>query len=391
MARTVFVTEAQVKAAQMLVDRDLALGREPDPATRQIAEARPGHKASGRGTSRPDTVRFWEVLDDAEREALRAIASWETYPAGTRLITEGEKADHVIVLLGGRVKISVAEDGGERVVAVRGRGQLVGERAAFQVRVRSATVTALEMVWALAVPSEDFAVFLRNHPRVPGILDDQIYGRLTEPSTRSGDDLMVRRSPYRMEALNGENCTVLLSDVIEADHARTDSDRLLIREALWRMTDEALQGLHDVRNLVRGDGILTVVPPSTSTVEVMTRLLDELPGAIERHNRSHPVAANFQLQLAVNVGPVFSDVANVSGQAVDVASLLLEAPHFKKTIVNSSASLGIIISPFIYETSIRPGEDLNEVASYTATPVEIGKSSTTAWMRVIPPSQAAAA
>jgi len=339
MAETIFVTEAQVRAAQMLVDRDQALGREPDPATRQIAEARPEHPAGSRGASLPGTVRFWEALDDAEREALRAVASWETYTPGTRLMTEGERSDHVIVILGGRAKISVDEAGRERVLAVRGLGQLVGESGAFQVSVRSDTVTALEMVWALAVRSEDFAVFLRNHPRVLGILHDQNYRRLAEgppaSGAQSGEDLAAQRSPRRLEVLNGENCTVLLSDVIEADHARTDSDRLLIREALWSMTAAALQDIPDMWSFDRGDGLLTVVPPSISTEEVMTRLLKELPGAIERHNRSHHVGANFQLQLAVNVGPVFGNAAGVSGQAIDVASLLLEAPHFEKTIVNS--------------------------------------------------------
>ena len=105
MAETIFVTEAQVKAAQMLVDRDRAFGREPDPATRQIAEARPGHPVGRRGASPPGTVRFWEALDDAERQALRAVASWETYAPGTRLMIEGEKSDRVIVILGGRAKI----------------------------------------------------------------------------------------------------------------------------------------------------------------------------------------------------------------------------------------------------------------------------------------------
>lgn len=394
MAETIFVTEAQVKAAQMLVDRDRAFGREPDPATRQIAEARPGHPVGSRGASPPGTVRFWEALDDAERQALRAVASWETYAPGTRLMIEGEKSDRVIVILGGRAKISVDEAGRERVLAVRGLDQLVGESGVFQVSVRSATVTALELVWGLAVSSEDFAVFLSNHPRVLGILHDQNLRRLTEgppaSGTQSGEDLAPQRSPHRLEALTGENCTVLRCGVIEADHARTDSDRLLIREALWSMMAEALQDIPDVWILDRDEGLLTVAPPSIPTTEVMKRLLKELPGAIERHNTSHHVGANFQLQLAVNVGPVLGDAAAVSGEAIDVASLLLEAPHFKKTIVNSSARLGIIISPFIYETFIRPGQDLNEEASYTQTPVEIRGSSTTAWMRVIPANPAPA-
>jgi CRP-like cAMP-binding protein len=394
MTKTIVVTEAQVKAAQMLLDRDRAVGRPPDPATRQIAEARPRRPAGSGGAARPGTVRFWELLNDAEREALRAVASWETYAAGTRLVTQGDKADHVIVILGGRAKISVEEDGRERVVAVRGLGQLVGERGAHQdahedqAKVRSATMTALEMVWALAVRSEDFAAFLRNHPRVLGILDEQIYRRLTERSARSGEDFAPQRPPGRQEALSGENCTVMLFYVVEADQRRTTGDRLLIREALWRMTAEALQGIPGVWSFESGDGLLTVVPPSIPTTEVMARILRELPGAIERHNSSHHASANFQLQLAVNVGPVFGDAGEVSGEAIDVASLLLEAPHFKQAIVDSSASLGIIISPFIYETFIRPGSDLNEVASYTQTPVEIRKSSTTAWMRVIPPNLA---
>ena len=188
---------------------------------------------------------------------------------------------------------------------------------------------------------------------------------------------------------------------VKAAQMLVDRDRAFGREpdpaTRWSIMAEALQDLPDVWILDRDGGLLTVVPPSIPTTEVMKRLLKELPGAIERHNTSHHVVANFQLQLAVNVGPVLGDAAAVSGEAIDVASLLLEAPHFnleaphfKKTIVNSSARLGIIISPFIYETFIRPGQDLNEEASYTQTPVEIRGSSTTAWMRVIPANPALA-
>jgi class 3 adenylate cyclase len=175
----------------------------------------------------------------------------------------------------------------------------------------------------------------------------------------------------------------LLSDVIGfGAHARTDSDRILIREALGTVTT-ALQGIPDVWTLDRGDGLLAVLPPSISTAEFMSRLLKELPAAIERHNGSQHASAQLQLRLAINVGPVFGDAAGVAGEAITVASRLLEAPHFQEAIVNSAASLGIVISPFVYETFIRPGPDLSEVASYTQVPVEIRGSSTVAWMKVI--------
>lgn len=418
MAEKIFVTDAQVKAAQILVDRDRALGREPDPATRKIAEARREHSAGSSpgspGATRRTAVNFWDALDAAEQEALGSVASMRTYPAGAVLMTQGEPADHIIVLLGGRTKISVAGDGRERVLAVRGLGQLVGERAAFQGSVRSATVAALEVVWALVVQNEDFTDFLRDHPRVLGILHDQLYDRLTEGPTKYGrdegdrdrarsgpdvgmantgqvgDDLAADRPRRRLEVLNGENCTVVLSDAygFNAD-ALNVSDRFLIREALQTMMATALHGIPDMWTIDRGDDFLTVVQPSTPTAEVMSRLLKELPPAIEWHNKSQPAAARFQLRLAVNVGPVYGDATSSYGEAVIVATPLLEASDFEEASVNRTASLAIVISPFVYETVIKYGPDLDEMATYTQVPVEVRGSSTTAWLKVIPGDPAA--
>lgn len=413
MREKIFVTEAQVKAAQMLVDRDRALGREPDLATRKIAEAH-RERSAGRSPGSPSAARltaisFWDALDPAEQEALGSVASMRTYAAGARLMTRGEQADHVIVILGGRTKISVDRDGRERILAVRGPGQLVGERAVLQASVRSATVTALDVVWALVVQSEDFAAFLSDHPRVLTILYDQFYDRLTEvpieygrdegaedrlrsrpdASTATtgqvGDDLAADRPRRRLEVLNGENCTVVLYDASGfGGNAPTVSDRPLIRDALRAMMDTALQGIPDMWTKDRGDHFLTVVGPSAPTTEVMSRLLNELPAAIEQHNKSHPASARFQLRLAVNVGPVYGDAAYVYGEAIIVAEPLLKVSQFDGASVSSAANLAIVISPFVYETAIKYGPDLAELASYTPVPVEVGGSSTTAWMKVIP-------
>ena len=58
MVQKIFVTDAQLEAARMLVERDRALGRETDQATRLIADQkldsdppRPDH--SWQSTSRP--------------------------------------------------------------------------------------------------------------------------------------------------------------------------------------------------------------------------------------------------------------------------------------------------------------------------------------------------
>ena len=67
----------------------------------------------------------------------------------------------------------------------------------------------------------------------------------------------------------------------------------------------------------------------------------------------------------MNVGPVVSHMNGVSGEAIIVAARLVEAPDFKQALARSTASLGVIASPFVYETVVRHGSDSREVASYT--------------------------
>ena len=350
---------------------------------------------------------FWDVLDPIEREALRSMASWRTFAAGARLMEEGERADHVMVILGGRAKVCVDENGSERVLAVRGLGQLVGERGALKVRVRSATVIALDMIWALVVQTKDFAAFVSAHPRVLDIVQNQLYQRRTEEpagyghatdgpdrfwaepvtSTTAADqpdnNHRAGHSRRHSRPLNGENCTVFLTDVVGfGAHTRTDGDRLLIREALFRMTQTAMQSMPDAQSEDRGDGFLTVVPPNVSTARVIDQLLKELPAAIELHNSTQREPARFKLRLAVNVGPVVSDTMGVSGEAIIVVARLVEAPSFKKAIGESAVSLGVIASPFVYETVIRHGSNQSDVASYSRVPVEVKESDTTAWMKL---------
>ncbi len=100
--------------------------RSAPPRTDDWQEARtsPGSRAQIGQTAGEEARRlgstaisFWDALDPTEREALRSVASWRTFAAGATLMREGERADHVLVILGGRTRISVDENGSERVLA----------------------------------------------------------------------------------------------------------------------------------------------------------------------------------------------------------------------------------------------------------------------------------
>jgi len=384
-----------------------ALARQSSLEDPYQAERTDGSNHEGFLASRSTSVNFWESLYPTEREALRSMASWRTFAAGARLMEEGERADYVMVILGGQVKICIDENGSERVLAVRGLGQLVGERGALKVSVRSATVIALDMIWALVVQTKDFAAFISAHPRVLDIVQNQLYQRHTEAPAGYGydsDDLggfraepanttaaadqtdnnyRAGHSRRQSQPLKGENCTVFLTDVVGfGARTRTDGDRLLIRDALSRMTQAAMQGMPDAQSEDRGDGFLTVVPPNVSTARVIDQLLRELPAALELHNSTQRESVRFKLRLAVNVGPVVSDTMGVSGEAIIVVARLVEAPSFKKAIAESMVSLGVMASPFVYETVIRHSSNPSDVASYSRVPVEVKESDTTAWMKL---------
>jgi hypothetical protein len=349
-------------------------------------------------------IGFWAALDPTERDAFRSVAISRTFAAGDTLIAEGDHADHVVVILSGRVKICVGIHGVQRVIAERGPGQLVGERGALRIGVRSASVIALYMVRGLVVRTADFASFVSAHPRVLAIVEDQIYDRLDhEAKGGAGNASYLPQDDGRRETataawfgasfpvghpaqqvLIGENCTVILSDVVGfGARSRTDEDRRVIREALFGMTHAALQDLPDTWSWDdRGDGLLTIVPPSVPTALVIRHLHEQLPAALREHNRAHRDPARIRLRVGINVGPVVSDTMGVTGEAIIITARLVEAPLFKEAMARGQAGLGIIASAFIYDNVIR--HDLG-LSGYSLVQADVKESSLQAWMKLFGP------
>lgn len=121
-----------------------------------------------------DTQRFegfGSALTSAETEDLVQRGARRRFKRGDFLMTEGEASDHVALLLSGRAKVaSHSSDGMEVVLAIRGPGDLLGELSALDGEARSASVTAMEPVEVLLVPSNRFEGFLEDHPRLALLL-----------------------------------------------------------------------------------------------------------------------------------------------------------------------------------------------------------------------------
>lgn len=116
---------------------------------------------------------------------LREEGRPRRFRTGATLFHEGDHSDWIGLVVKGRVKISCyGADGRERLVAVIGPGELLGELSAIDGEPRSATATALEPLDVHVLTSDEFVALLEANPGATlGILRSVI-GRLRDSDKR---------------------------------------------------------------------------------------------------------------------------------------------------------------------------------------------------------------
>jgi len=98
------------------------------------------------------------------RAAIAARGNMRRYPAGTVLITEGDKSDLLYIVLDGRVRVYSANDEGREVTIVtHGPGEYIGEME-LDGGVRSASVMTLEPTTCAVVSGAELREFMKTHP-----------------------------------------------------------------------------------------------------------------------------------------------------------------------------------------------------------------------------------
>lgn len=133
---------------------------------------------------------FWGLLTSGEQDALSALGRISVFPSGVTMCIEGEPTTHVFVLVTGWVKIlSVTSDGRELVLALRGKGDIVGEIAGATTGHRNATVKSVGTVRALIVPYDRFGSFLDANPGA-----DRAYRRVVTRKWNDADTMLRSRA-----------------------------------------------------------------------------------------------------------------------------------------------------------------------------------------------------
>lgn len=358
---------------------------------------RRGSRPGRRRAMSSRAINFWNELTTDQQDELLSVATQRTYARGAVLFHEGEPADHVVLIRTGWTKICIQENGREQVLAERGPGELIGERAALhEDNVRSATVIAAEPVEALVLPTPVFANFIGRYPRVLHIVESQVYNRLTEtpdPDVRHARPATPGMTPLSAPAgenspnghrplLNGHACTIVMTDIVGYNASiRTASDRQFIRQRSNAMTRDAFvhagipwDGL-SLRDL--GDGLLAVVPPVIPPANVM-QALDRLATELMSYNRRCAPPVQIRLRVAVHLGPVITDEFGPTGESIILVARMLAAGVLGTSMADTRALLGVIASTHIYDTVIK---DL-DVEGYRKVRGKVKESRLVAWIQL---------
>jgi CRP/FNR family transcriptional regulator, cyclic AMP receptor protein len=110
---------------------------------------------------------LFSVLSDEDAQAIIQLGCVVQHPAKQIVFQVGEEGDHLLILLEGRVKVSLTSaDGKEAILSILEPGDVMGEMALFDGDTRSATVTAMDACTMLGLWRRDFLPYLERNSHV---------------------------------------------------------------------------------------------------------------------------------------------------------------------------------------------------------------------------------
>lgn len=121
------------------------------------------------------------TLPNAARNRLLQYGSRVRYPERSKILfREGDESRFVVLILRGVVKVTASVPGGgpDALLAIRMRGEAVGEFAAIDALPRSATVTTCGIVTAQVIKSDDFVYCIRRDPDISHAVSGAIAAKM---------------------------------------------------------------------------------------------------------------------------------------------------------------------------------------------------------------------
>ncbi len=165
-------------------------------------------------------VGLFSDLTAEERALVADTSRRRRFAKGTQVFQEGDVGDYLLVVLEGRVRVSLlGEDGQETIINVLEPPALLGEVAVLDKAPRSATVTAVEATTCLQITRGPFLALMRAHPSIA----EKIMIRLAGALRRATEQIRT----LSMFDVNGRVLRSLL--VLGQERGQMSGSRMLIR------------------------------------------------------------------------------------------------------------------------------------------------------------------
>ncbi|MBC7268297.1 MAG: Crp/Fnr family transcriptional regulator [Streptomyces sp.] len=137
-------------------------------------------------------------LTPEDQRALLELGRIVRYDTGQVLIQEGGRETTVLLIVDGCVKVvGVSEDGGTVLLALRVRGEVVGEVSALDGQPRSATVIAARPTVTRTLTGAAFRAYLNARPAAAQVVQRSLLAKL-RGATRYRIDGSSGTAPVRL-------------------------------------------------------------------------------------------------------------------------------------------------------------------------------------------------
>jgi CRP/FNR family transcriptional regulator, cyclic AMP receptor protein len=230
----------------------------------------PRVKGTGRGNLMADVNRspaFWRsfpIFEDFDRETLCELAQIATYrkwPAGTVIFQRGDEGNYMIVIVSGRIKLSLfTPQGRELILRQHEAGALFGEMAVLDDQPRSADATAVTAAEGYVIGKKAFLDLITQKPKIAEAVIRFLCAQLRDTTDRLETialyDLNARVARFFLATLRQIHC----NDLPESANLRltlSQTDIASILGASRPKVNRAILSLEENGALKRTDGIVS--------------------------------------------------------------------------------------------------------------------------------------
>jgi CRP-like cAMP-binding protein len=180
------------------------------------------------------------------------------YQPGDVLFREGEAGEVMFVIQSGAVRISKAVGGEEKVLAVLGPGEFLGEMAILNGKPRTATATVVELTRCLVIEAKTLEQMVARNAEIALRLIKKLAKRLDSADTLV--EILMHKDPKARVMLGlARHADAFGEHTDDGIRVRTTAAEIAHEVGVPReVADEVMRQLHRLRLVTEEEGSLLV-------------------------------------------------------------------------------------------------------------------------------------